>query len=108
MNYTLDSVKHAKECLQELKKTTKIIETPIVTSLSDLENNVENIFFFGIVTNGSNNEKINFFLEDKKIITIAKNSQVIVLFSSIDIVKISGNVDEPEGQFRGFQIEVTY
>lgn len=108
MNYTLDSVKHAKECLEQQYKGQKVTYIPVVKTLKEIANNeTKGLFYFGIVTCGNQDpatetHKIEFFDEtETKIIEVLPDNQIIILFKNV----VPTNVDE-YGQFRGFELHV--
>lgn len=106
MNYTLDSVKHAKECLKQSNKGRDIIDLPIIKNVSEiLDNPDKEIFYFGVVTIGENTptnetDLVNFYDEnDTKIISVLPNNQIVLLFNRM--TSVNANLS---GQFRGFEL----
>jgi hypothetical protein len=108
MNYTMDSVEHAKAVLIEKTKLEVKSFLPVfMTDIKDLSY-FENRYFFGVITVGNNVSTAILNYEQNPIITISSNTQVIDLFQSLDCtvftdIETSSQYDF-EGSFRGFEI----
>lgn len=101
MQFTLDSVAHAKQCLKQNYKDKEITVNEKLCSLEALlENDSNDTFYFGVVTNGTGSEIILQNEHDHDFVTVDKNNQIIVLFHTI---KKIGNV---YGQFRGYELKL--
>jgi hypothetical protein len=108
MNYTMDSVEHAKEVLKEKTKLPVRSCIPLFsTDIKDL-NHFKNRYFFGILNIGNNVETGSLSFENNLVINVSTNSQIISLFQSLDCIALEGTESssdyEFEGSFRGFEI----
>ena len=107
MQYTLDSVTHAKACLYEkFKKEAK--EIPFLSNNTTGYIKEDNSFYFGVLTIGSNvSYAILYDENDTEIIRITTNSQIIEIFSSVKFFD-SGDLEisNQMGQFRGYVINL--
>jgi hypothetical protein len=118
MNYTLDSVEHAKQALiNKTKLKVKDAKPVFVEDLRDLVF-VENKYYFGVLTLGSNIDAGVLSFGGNDVISIAGDSQAIQLFQALSIKRFldpysmtsrayyyetySGYVYQ--GCFRGFEI----
>jgi hypothetical protein len=102
MNYTLDSVEHAKECLKQELNIKKIDVIPIFCPIHKLEYSKENIFYFGVFTLGPNIDILSIESFGMTVLEMESNSQGYFLFKNAGATFSSGNI--PFGQFRGFQL----
>ena len=108
MNYTLDSVEHAKEAIRATFNKEIISSEPIlITDSSILGVRIPNRYFFGRITTGSDSENVSFYLNNKKILTVDPNSQIDLLF---DVLQFNHEEFKKalsfDIQFRGFEIIV--
>lgn len=104
MEYTLDSVTHAKEALKNLLKCKKIEAYPKVCFLKELENQKDNVYFFGVISIGSNFSYAVPRFHGLDMLKLDTDSQIILLF---DELYINNKLDAPnttKGFFRGFQL----
>jgi hypothetical protein len=104
MDYTLDSKVHVVECLKKKLNIERVTEEPVLLNLDEIKNHEENVFYFGVLTVGSNIETVKLNLFNINFIDIETNSQIIGLFKYIDIIKIENDLKFPKGQFRGFRL----
>lgn len=104
MNYTLDSVEHAKEVLKETLKIKNVTAIPVVLDLEQLTKKELNNYYFGVITIGSNIEKLNLSLFGLNFIDVEKNSQIIELFDFLTITKVVNDLNYSKGHFRGFRL----
>ncbi|WP_299116886.1 hypothetical protein [uncultured Winogradskyella sp.] len=109
MQFTLDSVKHAKAVLKEKYKGEKINVTPLLEiDLSNLTESEEKVYYFGITTIGTNANNIIFYdSSTEKIIEVTQHNQIILLFNNIKSFDSDDNeVTAIKGQFRGFELRI--
>ena len=109
MQFTLDSVKHAKAVLKEQYKQREITKTPVLISdLSELFTAKENTYFFGVTTIGDNPNDVKFYNEvTDDILKVRPNSQSILLFKNLKSFDSDNNeVTAIKGQFRGFELRI--
>ena len=103
MQFTLDSVEHAKSILQEMHRNQDVTYRPVLVNNSNKELIMEENeikYFFGIVTAGNGTEiKVNFIDGD---ITIPEQNQIIEFFKSLTIT----SAETDNFQFRGFELTV--
>lgn len=104
MQYTLDSVTHAIECLKEKTNSKKVEYLPLVATLEEISYRENNHYYFGVITTGNNIDKITLNSFGIDFIEVDGNSQIVALFSWIQFERITGNTDFPQGQFRGFRL----
>jgi helix-turn-helix protein len=108
MNYTMDSVEHAKAVLiQRTKLKIKSFLPVLETDLNALKH-YSSRYFFGVITLGDNVEKGILYFENSPFINVSKNSQIISLFQELELVLVEGSETTSEyqfeGTFRGFEI----
>lgn len=108
MQYTLDSVTHAKEVVLSRFSSNKVEEKVYQTKDLNTLTKHENTFYFGVLTCGSNIKKCTVFDDDNEIIDVNKNSQVIELFSHLKFFDETNQeiTTGVKGRFRGFEITV--
>mgnify|MGYP001452355849 CR=1 FL=1 len=101
MQFTLDSVEHAKAILEDLNPGQKVTYRPVLVNNSNKEfitDENSKKYFFGILTAGTGTElKVNFINGN---ITIPEENQIIELFKSLDIT----STETDNFQFRGFEL----
>jgi hypothetical protein len=103
MNYTLDSVQHAIECLREKLNIQKISKTALVCGLDELTEKNNNTYYFGVLNIGENVTNCQLQLFGMNFIDIPFNNQIICLFDNIDLsLNPSSETSIHKGQFRGF------
>jgi hypothetical protein len=106
MQFTLDSVEQVKKSLEENYSYRKVIEEPFFTTdLKKLVDESVDNYFFGVLTIG-NNEDCVIYNNDVEVIRITKNSQIYLLFSHINKDFTQTQLDNMNGQFRGFKITI--
>lgn len=113
MNYTLDSVKHFRNCLKELKRDFDVSKPKPLYLSSDkteLTNSASSkkTYYFGVLTVGSECTA-DLYFDGNKVSTVRKNSQIITEFSHVVYHDLGGNeiTDSSEGgSFRGFQMNL--
>lgn len=101
MEYTLDSVVHAMECLKEKLNIKKIEHQALLSSLEDLSERKQNVYYFGVLSFGNNIENIGVNLLGNRFIDCEVDTQIISLFENISFDKLSSQ-QIAKGQFRGF------
>ncbi len=106
MHYTLDSEVHVKAILEKRFDNQKILSEPFETTDLGVLTQSPDTFYFGMLTLGSNAHKATLLDNDKEIIDIDTNSQIIEYFTSVvfydaDNNQINSNV---KGRFRGYQM----
>lgn len=110
MQYTLDSREQVLAGLQEMypSKKIKTKDTLITADLNRLKEENGGVFYFGVLTLG-NNLKATLNFEGVETIEVQKNSQIIELFTSINLTKEDGTplLETPKGFFRGFEITIS-
>lgn len=115
MNYTLDSIHHAVETLKENYKTHEITFKPLFTSLNNLKESKNNIYYFGLISfrnsiNSETNQPFDTPLTISElnfpIIDIEPNSQIIELFRNISSESLPPPLISFNGHFRGFEITI--
>lgn len=100
--YIFESVKQAKQVLQKLYKNNEIVVTPILKTLSQLPKvSDEETFYFGVLTFGSEPEKVTLNNLENNTIDILPNNQIIELFRSLTYEGETIN-----GQFRGYELKL--
>jgi helix-turn-helix protein len=108
MNYTMDSVQHAKAVLEERTKLKIKSFLPVFNTDLKALNHFRNRYFFGVITLGNNVEKGVLKYEENPFITVTTNSQIIILFQSLECTTLEDvettSEYEFEGTFRGFEI----
>lgn len=107
MDYTLDSVTHAINCLKEQYDDYRIDKKSVLYSGQDLKKleEREKRYFFGVLT-CSQGVKANLMFNQNDLITVDPGSQIILMFSAASFVDDAGLAIEPKGLFRGFEINV--
>ena len=103
MEYTLDSVTHAMQCLKEKLKIKKIKHIPMLGSLEEIWSKKDNVYYFGVVTVGHNIENMKLMLLGVNFIEIQTDTQIISLFDHMTFDKLESNTIA-QGQFRGFML----
>jgi len=108
MNYTLDSVEHAKQVLiNETKLKIKDFTPVFITDLEELVTK-QNRYYFGVLTLGNNVQTGILKYADNDLISCIANSQIIQLFQSLECIEDteveSTSIYSFEGCFRGFEI----
>jgi hypothetical protein len=103
MEYTLDSITHAVECLKEKLNIKEVTTIPLVANLDKLTEIRNNVYYFGVLTTGDNTINIGLNLLGMNYIDVQVNSQIIGLFDSITTELLDGET-VTKGQFRGFTI----
>ena len=110
MQYTLDSREQVLAGLQEMYPSKKIKskDALITTDLNRLKQENDGVYYFGVLSVGKNiKARLNF--EGVETIEVQKNSQIIELFTSVQLTKADGTalIEEPKGIFRGFEITIS-
>jgi hypothetical protein len=106
MQFTLDSIEHVKKSLANNYPYRKIIEEAYFTkNLNDLVDESVDNYYFGVLTVG-NNEDFFVYNNEVEIIKVDKNSQIYVLFSHINKDFTQLQLDNMNGQFRGFKVTI--
>ena len=101
MEYTLDSVTHAIDCLKEKLNIKKVEHQSLLSSIEDLTEKKQNVYYFGVLSFGNNIENIGVNLLNNRFIDCEINTQIISLFDNISFDKLDSN-EIAKGQFRGF------
>lgn len=107
MRYTMDSLEHVETALKEQHPEYNIYSKPIIYSGDQMSNltHQNNRFFFGVLT-VNDTVTVDLTYNTNPVITVDSGSQIIVMFSAAEFKNLQGNVDQPKGLFRGFEINI--
>ncbi len=107
MNYTIDSLEHVKACLKEEFPEYMINAKPVIYSGQQLTKlkQANKRYFFGVLT-VSDEVQAELKYNDDAVLIVQNGSQIIVCFTDVVFKDLENNEVEPQGLFRGFDINI--